>query len=64
LTQKAAAVLLGIDQPRISALIRCKLDSFSLDTLFRFLNALGTDVQIVVKPATLASDASTRVVSG
>ena len=63
LTQTQAARLLGIDQPKVSALIRGKLDGFSLDRLFRFLNALGRDVEIVVRPARQDSDANTRVIS-
>ena len=50
LTQKKAAETLGIDQPKISALIRGKLSGFSLDRLFRFLLLLGQDVIINVKP--------------
>jgi predicted XRE-type DNA-binding protein len=49
LTQAEAAELLGVDQPKISALINGKLSGFSTDRLFRFLNALGRDVEIVVK---------------
>lgn len=49
MTQIEAAELLGVDQPKISALMRGKLSSFSTERLFRFLNALGCDVQIVVK---------------
>ena len=48
LTQKKAAVILGIDQPGVSDLIRGSLRRYSLDRLFRFLNALGQDVNIVV----------------
>ena len=51
LTQKQSAVLLGIDQPKISALLRGRLDGFSSDRLFRFLNALDRDIEIVIKPA-------------
>src|SRR3954465_14390328 len=51
LTQVRAANLLGIDQPKVSALLRGKLDGFSTDRLFRFLNALGKDVEIVIRPA-------------
>jgi predicted XRE-type DNA-binding protein len=51
LTQTGAAAVLGIDQPKVSALIRGKLEGFSTDRLFRFLNALGQDVAIVVRPA-------------
>ena len=49
LTQVRAAELLGIDQPKISALVRGKLAGFSLERLIHFLNLLGRDVQIVVK---------------
>jgi predicted XRE-type DNA-binding protein len=64
LTQAQAAAILGIDQPKVSALIRGKLDGFSTDRLFRFLNALGQDVEIVVRPRRQKSGyASTRVVS-
>jgi predicted XRE-type DNA-binding protein len=50
LTQIEAAELLGIDQPKISALVRGRLQGFSLERLMRFLNVLGRDVEIVVKP--------------
>jgi predicted XRE-type DNA-binding protein len=49
ITQVEAAKLLGIDQPKISALINGKLSDFSTVRLFRFLNSLGRDVEIVVK---------------
>ncbi len=49
MNQVEAAALLGVDQPKISALIRGKLSGFSTERLFRFLNALGCDVEIVVK---------------
>ena len=50
LTQMQAAELLGIDQPKVSALTRGRLEGFSAERLLRFLNALGSDVEIVVKP--------------
>src|SRR5947209_3478238 len=62
LTQAKAAKLLGIDQPKVSALLRGKLEGFSLDRLFRFLNALGRNVEIAIRPAPHAEDAKTRVV--
>ncbi len=63
LTQARAAAVLGIDQPKVSALIRGKLDGFSTDRLFRFLNALGQDVEIVIRPRRQAKGcALTRVV--
>jgi predicted XRE-type DNA-binding protein len=49
LTQAAAAELLGIDQPKVSALVRGNLTGFSIERLFRLLNALDRDVEIVVK---------------
>ena len=55
LTQAAAAELLKIDQPKISALVRGRLAGFSLDRLVRFLVLLGNDVEIVVKPRTRAA---------
>jgi len=63
LTQSRAAKLLGIDQPKISALMRGKLDGFSTDRLFRFLNALGSDVEIIIRPARIGAEADTRVVT-
>jgi predicted XRE-type DNA-binding protein len=51
LTQARAAAILGVDQPKVSALVRGKFEGFSIDRLLRFLNALGRDVEIVVMPA-------------
>jgi len=50
LTQAKAAEILGIDQPSVSDLVRGRLRGFSSDRLFRFLNALGQDVRIVIVP--------------
>jgi predicted XRE-type DNA-binding protein len=64
LTQAKAAALLGVDQPKVSALMRGKLAGFSADRLIRFLNVLGQDVAILVRPRHAGRDlASTRVVS-
>lgn len=49
LTQVQAASVLGIDQPKVSALLRGRLTGFSTDRLFRFLTLLDQDVQIVIK---------------
>lgn len=49
LRQAAAAQLLGIDQPKVSALMSGQLSGFSLERLARFLTLLGQDVQIVVR---------------
>ncbi|WP_414529852.1 helix-turn-helix domain-containing protein [Nodularia chucula] len=64
MTQTEAAELLGIDQPKVSALINGKLSGFSTVRLFRFLNALGQDVEIVVTSKSQShSQAITRVVA-
>jgi predicted XRE-type DNA-binding protein len=50
LTQIMAAELLGLDQPKISGLVRGRVEGYSIDRLFRFLNALGQRVDITVRP--------------
>lgn len=49
LTQVQAASILGIDQPKVSKLIRGQLREFSTDRLFRFLNVLDQDIEIVIR---------------
>jgi len=49
LTQVAAASLMGIDQPKVSALLSARLADFSSERLMRLLTRLGQDVEIVVK---------------
>ena len=46
LTQRAAANLLGVTQPRISDLIRGKIDLFSIDALVNMLGRAGMRVQL------------------
>lgn len=50
LTQAQAGVVLGIKQPHVSALVRNRAGNFSVGRLFEFLNRLGQDVKITVKP--------------
>jgi predicted XRE-type DNA-binding protein len=50
LTQTAAAQLIGIDQPKVSAMLAGQFRGYSVERLMRFLVALGHDVEIVVKP--------------
>lgn len=61
LNQKQAAAILSIDQPKISALLRGRLKSFSLERLIRFLNELGQDVSITISPAQVAERGSTWI---
>ena len=49
LTQNEAAGILGIDQPKVSALKQGKLSGFSVERLMRFLLLLGRDIEITVK---------------
>ena len=53
LMQAEVATALGINQPKVSALLNYKLEGFSVERLMHFLVALGQDVEIVVrsKPA-------------
>ena len=51
LSQAAAASLLGVTQPRISDLVRGKIDLFSLDTLVNMLAAAGLHIELHVAKA-------------
>jgi predicted XRE-type DNA-binding protein len=48
LTQKRAAERLGVTQPRISDLMRGKIDLFSVDTLITMLTHAGLKVNVKV----------------
>lgn len=52
LTHSAAAKLLHCTEVELCGLFRGDFSEFSMDRLFRFLNALGMDVLIEVKPKT------------
>jgi predicted XRE-type DNA-binding protein len=49
LTQVEAARILGISQPKVSALRNGRLAGFSLERLFSFLRRLDRDIEIVVR---------------
>ena len=51
LTQKQAAALFGVTQPRVSDLVRGKIALFSLDTLVDMLAHAGARVELVVEGA-------------
>jgi predicted XRE-type DNA-binding protein len=55
LTQQAAATILGVDQPKVSALLSGQLSGFSLERLARLLTYLGRDIQIVVRETSSGS---------
>ena len=50
-TQKEAAKLLGTTQAQVSALMRCRPVSVSVGRLMEYLNVLGQDVEVTVRPA-------------
>jgi predicted XRE-type DNA-binding protein len=49
LSQTRAARHLRINQPKISALSRYRLDGFSVERLMHFLVRLGCDIEIVIR---------------
>ena len=49
-TQSEAAQLLGVSQPRVSALVRGKIDLFSIDTLVKMLSRVGLRVTVTARP--------------
>lgn len=49
LTQAKAATVLGVSQPRVSAMLRGRIDLFSTDALIDFLARLGIGVRLVIK---------------
>lgn len=51
LSQSHAAKVLGVTQPRISDLMRGKIDLFSLDTLVNMLTAAGLHVEMRIAKA-------------
>ena len=48
LTQEAAASLMGVTQPRISDLVRGKIDKFTIDMLVNMLSKANIAVSLVV----------------
>jgi len=56
LTQQEAARLCDTDQPTLSKVFRGRMESVTIDRLASWLNALGRDVEIIVK----SSPARTR----
>lgn len=64
LTQSEVAHILGVDQPKVSAIKNGRLREFSVVRLYKFLNALGKDVRIVVSDATEKRSGWTIIESG
>ncbi len=51
-TQKEAAAVLGIDQPKVSLLMSNRGGNFSINKLMDFLTHLDQDIEIHVHPKT------------
>lgn len=49
LTQAAAAKLMGVSQPRVSNLVRGRIDLFSVDMLIDMISRAGGQVRITVR---------------
>jgi len=50
LKQREIAEILGVPQPKVSALKNYRLDQFSVEKLMGFLAALNQDVEIMIRP--------------
>jgi predicted XRE-type DNA-binding protein len=64
LTQTEAGKLLGLRQPKVSDLLRGRLDGFSTDRLLRFITLLGYNVQIRLSKAPAHTQGHMKVMGG
>ena len=64
LNQAETAKLLGIRQPKVSELLRGRLDGFSTDRLLRFITRLGYDVQIKLSKAHSHTEGRVEITAG
>ena len=56
LKQREIGILLGVPQPKVSALKNYRLDQFSVERLMEFLTALNQDVEIMIRPRANSSE--------
>lgn len=64
LTQSQIGNILGIDQPKVSKLVRGRISGFSSDRLLGFLTAMGCDVRIEVKATKRSRRSGLRTTRG
>ncbi|MGA3230159.1 MAG: helix-turn-helix transcriptional regulator [Candidatus Binatus sp.] len=64
LRQNQVADILGVDQSKVSKLVRGRISGFTSDRLLRYLNALGCDVHIQIKPIRTIQRRGKVVVAG
>jgi predicted XRE-type DNA-binding protein len=50
MTQVRAAEMFGVSQPRVSDLVRGRIELFSIDALVNMLGAAGRHVEITIRP--------------
>jgi predicted XRE-type DNA-binding protein len=55
LTQSEAARVLGVSQPRVSDLMRARIDRFSVDMLIKLLGKAGAEVRLIVRAKSRAA---------
>jgi predicted XRE-type DNA-binding protein len=63
-TQMEAAEAIGVDQPKVSALLRYRLSDFFIDRLVTLLDRLGQEIELVVKSKGGVPQAGTRTPRG
>ena len=61
MTEAAVAGALGMPEPDVSRLLRGDFREYSLDRLFRFLMALGCDIEIVIGKSHAANGGKLRI---
>ncbi len=59
LTQQQAADVLGVDQSKVSSLMRGRINGVSVERLLQHLTAFDNDVDIVVRPKAAAHERGT-----
>ena len=64
LNQSQIAAILGVDQPKVSKLVRGRISGFSSDRLLGFLTALGCDVRIEVRATKPSRRSGVRTTRG
>ena len=62
-TEAKAAHALGLSQPELSRLLCGEFRAYSLERLFRFLMALGCDIDIVIRPSDPDNGGKLRIVA-
>ena len=56
LKQREIATVLGVPQPKVSALKNYRLNQFSIERLMEFLTALNQDVEITIRTRANSSE--------